>query len=393
VASLLVPSRCVATGGAASRPRLACSGAGVTVQRELVLRFGVSVADAAGGARDSEVVTGVASLALDEVLMRRRDLLAAASAIAIVVQCTDACAQVTRRGRLGWLSGAGKQTDDNSPLAMLRAALSGLDWKPGELEIEEREGDASNLPALAAEIVALRPDVIACTGGAEAKALQGATHEIPVVFIELAVDPVSAGLVESISQPGGNLTGFLQMPELLTGKRLDILAELLGRHPRRVAYVLNPENVNAARLEADAAQAAGHIGADLQRRLVIAPKDLEPAFDGMHYFHAAMVQHDLMFLGLRKEFADLARRRRIPVMYENRGHVEAGGLISYGADPREGHRQGAVYIDRILKGAHLRDLPVLQASRFELVLNATTARALNLTISPSLLARADAVIE
>jgi putative ABC transport system substrate-binding protein len=328
--------------------------------------------------------------------MRRRDFLAGATAIAPVVRGAVAEAQVTRRARLGWLSGARKQTDGNSPLAVLRASLSGLGWKPGEtLEIEEREadGDASNLPRLAAEIVALRPDVIACTGGTEAKALQGATREIPVVFMQVPVDPVSAGLVESINRPGGNLTGLLQTPELLSGKRLDILGELLGRHPGRVAYVLNPANVNAARLEADAAQAAGHIGTDLRRRLVSTPTELEAAFDGMHYFHAVIVQHDYMFVGLRKELADLARRRRIAVMYENRGYVEAGGLISYGADLREGYRQGAIYVDSILKGAHPRDLPVVQPSRFELVLNATTARALNLTIPPTLLARADEVIE
>jgi putative tryptophan/tyrosine transport system substrate-binding protein len=325
--------------------------------------------------------------------MRRRDFLTGAGGVALVVACTDAKAQVTRGARLGWLSGAHKQTDD-TPLDVLRAALSGLGWKPGEtLEIEEREGDASNLPRLAAEIVALRPDVIACTGGTEAKALQGATREIPVVFTGVTVDPVSAGLVESISRPGGNLTGFLQTPQLLSGKRLQILAELLGRHPQRVAYVLNPDNVNAAGLDADAAQAAGQIGADLRRRLVGDPLELERAFDGMHYFHAVMVQHDFLFVVLRKELADLARRRRIPVMYENRSHVEAGGLISYGADLREGYRQGAVYVDRILKGAHPRDLPVLEASRSELVLNVTTARALGLTIPPTLLARADEVIE
>jgi putative ABC transport system substrate-binding protein len=197
--------------------------------------------------------------------MRRRDFVIGAGAAALVVECTDAGAQVTRRARLGWLSGRRKQTDDDTPLAVLRAALSGLGWKPGDtLEIEEREaeGDASNLPRLAADIVALQPDVIACMGEAEAKALQGATHEIPVVFMGVTVDPVSAGLVETISRPGGNLTGFLQTPQLFSGKRLDILAELLGRHPGRVAYVLNPANVNAARLEADAAQAAEHIGAD-----------------------------------------------------------------------------------------------------------------------------------
>ena len=328
--------------------------------------------------------------------MRRRDFLAGASAAALVAECTDADAQVTGRARLGWLSGARKQTDENSPPAVLRAALSGLGWKLGEtLEMEEREaeGDASHLPRLAADVVALRPDVIACTGEIEAKALQGATHDIPVVFMEVTVEPVSAGLVDSISRPGGNLTGFLQTRQPLTGKRLDLLGELLGRHPRRVAYVLNPFNMNAARLEADAAQAAGQIGADLRRVPVSAPTELERSFDDMHYFSAVIVQHDFMFVGLRKEFADLARRRRVPVMYENRDHVEAGGLISYGADLREGYRQGAVYVDRILRGAHPSDLPVVETSRFELVLNTTTARALGLTIPPTLLARADQVIE
>src|SRR5687768_114869 len=113
----------------------------------------------------------------------------------------------------------------------------------------------------------------------------------------------------------------------------------------------------------------------------------------MHYFHAVIVQHDSLFVGLRKPFADVARRRRIPVMYENRGHVEAGGLISYGADLRDNYRQSAVYVDRILKGAHPRDLPVVQASRLELVLNVPTAKALNILIPPTLLARADEVIE
>ena len=300
------------------------------------------------------------------------------------------------RDALAWAGSPLANTRTRTPPSRTPCCSLRLGLETGEtLEVEEREaeGDASHLPRLAADIVALRPDVIACTGEIEAKALQGATHDIPVVFMEVTVEPVSAGLVDSISRPGGNLTGFLQTRQPLTGKRLDLLGELLGRHPRRVAYVLNPVNINAARLEADAAQAAGHIGADLRRVPVSAPTELERSFDDMHYFSAVIVQHDSMFVGLRKEFADLARRRRIPVMYENRDHVEAGGLISYGADLREGYRQGAVYVDRILRGAHPSDLPVVATSRFELVLNATTARALGLTIPPTLLSRADQVIE
>ena len=146
--------------------------------------------------------------------------------------------------------------------------------------MEERRagGDAARLPRLAKEIVARRPDAIACTGGTEAGALQAATREIPIVFMQVAVDPVAAGLVESISRPGGNVTGFLQAPQLLSGKRLDILAELLGRPPRRLAYVVNPGNVNAARLWTDGADAAAKVGAEIQRVDVNTAADLEDVF-------------------------------------------------------------------------------------------------------------------
>jgi len=298
---------------------------------------------------------------------------------------------------LGWLSGGVRPQDTRESLvAVLKEELQKLGWRIGEtLEIDERQasGDALLLPRLAADIVAQRPHVIACTGGTEAKALQEATRDIPIVFMQVAADPVATGLVESISRPGGNVTGFLQSPQNLSGKRLDILTELLGRRPRRLAYVVNPGNVNTARLWADAAEAAGKLGAEIQRAELRAATELAKTFTALRDRDAAIVQYDFLLIGLRDQIAELARRQQLPVIYENRAHVAVGGLISYGPDLRENYRQGAAYIDRILRGVHPRDLPIVQSSQFELVLNSSAAKTLKLTIPPTLLARADEVIE
>jgi len=283
-----------------------------------------------------------------------------------------------------------------SLIETLKRNLSDLGWRTGDtLDVDERQagGDASLLPHLATEIVAQRPNVIACTGGTEAKALQSATREIPIVFLQVAVDPVAVGLVESISRPGGNVTGIMQAPQLLSSKRLSIVTELLGRPPRRLAYIVNPGNVNGARLWIDAAEAANNIGAEIDRVDVNTPLAVAGVFAGLKDRDAIIVQYDFLLVSLRNEIADLAARQRLPVMYENQAHVLVGGLASYGADLRENYRQGALYIDRILRGAHPRDLPVVQGNRLELVLNVTTANTLGLTIPPTLLARTDEVIE
>ena len=213
------------------------------------------------------------------------------------------------------------------------------------------------------------------------------------MFLQVAVDPVAVGLVESISRPGGNVTGIMQAPQLLSSKRLSIVTELLGRPPRRLAYTVNPGNVNGARLWIDAAEAANNIGAEIDRVDVNTPLAVAGVFAGLKDRDAIIVQYDFLLVSLRNEIADLAARQRLPVMYENQAHVLVGGLASYGADLRENYRQGALYIDRILRGAHPRDLPVVQGNRLELVLNVTTANTLGLTIPPTLLARTDEVIE
>ena len=327
--------------------------------------------------------------------MRRRDFLTRALSAPICALPGLAAAQPARRARLGWLSGGPEgQTEGSSDI--LKQTLQELGWKLGEtLEVDERRagGDAARLPRLAEEIVARRPNAIACTGGTEAGALQAATREIPIVFMQVAVDPVAAGLVESISRPGGNVTGFLQAPQLLSGKRLDILAELLGRPLRRLAYIVNPGNVNAARLWRDGADAAAKVGAEIQRVDVNTAADIEDVFTRLKDTDAVLVQYDFLLVGLRSKIAELATRHRLPVMYENKAHVTVGGLVSYGGDLRANYQQGAVYVDRILRGAHPKELPVVQGSRLELVLNSSAAKAIGIVIPSTLLARADEVIE
>jgi putative ABC transport system substrate-binding protein len=238
----------------------------------------------------------------------------------------------------------------------------------------------------------LRPDVIVATGSSETTSLHAATKEIPVVFIQV-LDPVSLGVVASIARPGGNITGLAQGPQILWGKRLGLLTELLGRVPRHVAWVGNPGNAGSEANWADAKDATAQAGANLVRIDVSRADELEKAFMTAKGSDGLLIQWDFLFAVRRKRIAELATQTRVPAIYENRTQVLAGGLMSYGGDLRENFREGAIYVDRILKGARPADLPVIQASRFELVLNKSAAKAIGLTIPDSLIARADEVIE
>jgi len=277
----------------------------------------------------------------------------------------------------------------------LKASLRDLGWRAGEtIEFEERwaDGDFSRLPRLASELVMLSPDVIVATGSSETSSLHAATRDIPVVFIQVA-DPVSLGVVASIARPGGNITGLAQGPQILWSKRLGLLTELLGRLPHRLAWLGNPRNAGSEANWTDAKDATAQAGVDLARIDVSRADELDKAFMAVKDSDALLVQWDFLFAVLRNRIAELAAQKRVPAIYENRTQVLAGGLMSYGGDLRENYRQGAVYVDRILKGARPADLPVIQASRFELVLNKGAAKALGLAIPDSLIARADEVIE
>jgi ABC-type uncharacterized transport system substrate-binding protein len=325
--------------------------------------------------------------------MNRRDFLTAMFGAGCAAAAKPGQAQTVRRRKLGYLSG-GRQGMGEFNIDILKASLRELGWRENEtIDIDKRwaDGDASRLARLAGELVQLRPDVIACTGTSEAKALQSATQQIPVVFLQVA-DPISSRLVASISHPGGNVTGFAQGPQILWSKRLGLLTEMIGRQPRHLAWLGNPENSGSVPNWADAKEAATRAGSELTRIDVSRAEQLEGAFKGIKGLDGLLVQFDFLLAVMRSRVAELVAQERVPAIYENRMQVLAGGLMSYGGDLRENYRQGAVYVDRILKGARPGDLPVIQASRFELILNTGAAKALGLTIPDNLLARADEVI-
>jgi putative ABC transport system substrate-binding protein len=326
--------------------------------------------------------------------MRRRDIIAALGVMA--AGPSQVAAQDRRPAQMGFLSG-GRQETSESTLGALTESLTLLGWRAGDtLRIDGRwaTGDSAVLPRLAAELVALRPDVIVSTGTTETKALQAATQTIPIIFMQIPADPVAIGLVKRISRPGGNITGFMQGPQFLWGKRIELLTEVLGQPPRHLAWVGNPQNHASELSWTDAREAAAKIGSELKRVDISSASDLKPAFDTLSGTGALLVQWDFLFAAHREQLAALVAQRRLPAIYENREQVIAGGLMSYGADLRENYRQGALYVHKVLnRTAVVGELPVVQASRFEIVLNLKTASTLGLTIPQALINRADEVIE
>lgn len=305
-------------------------------------------------------------------------------------------AHAQRRRRLGYLSGGKIGPSAANSIAVLRSRLAELGWRDGDtIEIIERwsDGDFAILPRLARELVAAGVEVLVATGTTETRALQDATKTVPIVFMQMAVDPVTSGFVQRIAQPGGNITGFMQGPQFLWSKRLELLAELIGRSPRHLAWLGNPGNAGSEPNWRDAQDAARRTGASIARIDVATPQEIEGAFTRLEGIEALLVQYDFLLSAESERVADLAAASRLPAIYENRTQALTGGLISYGGDLRENYRQGADYVHRILNGADPARLPVVQASRFELVVNAKTAAAMGIAPPASLLARADEVIE
>jgi putative ABC transport system substrate-binding protein len=328
--------------------------------------------------------------------LKRRALLALLAGAAADLAAPRRLAAQTG-ARLGYLSGGRREDNAENTIGVLRDSLREHGWRLGEtLAIEERwaSGDASLMPRLARELVAQKPDILVSTGTTETRALHELTKTIPIVFMQLAVDPVAVGLVQRISRPGGNVTGFMQWPQLLWGKRLELLTELLGRPPRRLAGMGNPRNASSPGGWADARDAASRIGSDIVRVDVNGAGDFDRAFETVAKGRdALLVQFDFLFAVERRRVAALAVRHRLPAIYENRMQALGGGLMSYGGDLRENYRQGATYVHRVLNGTPVGQLPVVQASRFELVINVPAARAIGLTVPERLLARAAELIE
>lgn len=326
--------------------------------------------------------------------MRRRDVLGMIG-LALAMAPRGAVAQQRRR-RIGYLSGGAKDRNGPHSLVVLSASLAELGWRDGEtIEILDRwsNGKAELLPIIARELVEAGAEVLVATGTTETHSLQAATRTVPIVFIQVAVDPVANGFVERIAQPGRNITGFLQGPQFLWSKRLELLGDLLGRRPQRLAWFGNPNNAGSDANWRDARDAAERAGRSIRRIDVGSAADIQQALTTLEGIDALLVQYDFLMAVESKRVAGLALAKRVPAVYENRMQVLDGGLISYGGDLRENFRQGAGYVHRILNGADPARLPVVQASRFELVLNLDTARAMGINAPESLLARADEIFE
>jgi putative ABC transport system substrate-binding protein len=265
------------------------------------------------------------------------------------------------------------------------------------LAIEHRwaEGQFDRLPALAAELARRQVAVIAATGSiAAASAAKAATTTIPVVFV-VAEDPVRVGLVASLAQPGGNLTGINFLSAELVAKRLELLRELVPG-TARLAVLVNPANaINTETTLRDVQAAARAIGLQIQVLNASTSGEINTAFAslGRERPDALFVGGDAFFNTRRVHLVNLASRHALPAAYAERVFPEIGGLMSYGTDIVDAYRQVGSYAGRILKGAKPADLPVMQATKFELVINVESARMVGLTVPPSLLAIADEVIE
>jgi putative tryptophan/tyrosine transport system substrate-binding protein len=278
-----------------------------------------------------------------------------------------------------------------------RQGLSAAGFVEGRnvaVEYHWADNQLDRLPALAAELVAHRVTVIA-TGGATAAALaaKAATSSIPIVFA-IGADPVKFGLVASMNRPGGNVTGVSFLANTLVAKQLQLLQGLLPAYGV-IGVLVNPGNPNAVSDSTQAQAAATSLRLKVHVVHTVAERDFDAAFDdlGRAQASAVLVFPDALFTDVRGRLVDLAIRHKLPVLYPERSYVEAGGLMSYGSSRTDAFREAGIYVGRILRGEKPSDLPVIQASKFELVINLKTAKALSLEIPPTLLALADEVIE
>jgi putative ABC transport system substrate-binding protein len=282
-------------------------------------------------------------------------------------------------------------------LRVFRQGLKDTGYVEGEnlaLEYRWAENQMDRLPTLAADLVRRRVAVIAAISPAAAVAAKAATTTLPIVFL-VNEDPVRRGLVASLAHPGGNLTGINILTVEVAAKRLDLLRELMPS-ATRVGVLVNPVNTSVTETTlSEVADAARPMGLQIKVVNASTSGEIETAFASFMRERpdVLFVAADPYFYTRRVQFAVLAARHAMPTTYSQRDFAQAGGLMSYGTNIADAYRQIGVYAGRILKGAKPADLPVVQASKFELVINLATARALGLAVPPTLLARADEVIE
>jgi putative ABC transport system substrate-binding protein len=325
--------------------------------------------------------------------MRRRDFIKVIAGSAAAWPLAARAQQGGKKYVIGRFSAGSMNEPTNDDFT---EALRELGWVEGENVVFERryaENRLERLPELAADLVRLKVDVIAAGGTLAPLAAKRATSTIPIVMT-VAGDPVGSGLVDSLARPGGNVTGMSLMAPELGGKRLELLKELLPRLAR-VAVLWNAANPYSALVFKQVQAASGTLEIEVQSLELRQPDDFDGALEAVQRQHpdALMTIEDPLTFNHRNRIADFAAGQQLPSLSGLIEFAAAGGLMSYGANQADLYRRAAGYVDKILKGAKPADLPVQQPTKFELVINLKTAKALGITIPPSLLARADEVIE
>jgi|RhiMethySRZTD1v2_1073278.scaffolds.fasta_scaffold153346_2 ABC-type uncharacterized transport system substrate-binding protein len=324
-------------------------------------------------------------------MLRRREFIAIVTSASVSPRA--ACAQQSARHvRIGYLSPSRER-------AGLQCFLKGLEqhgWIDGRnltLEYRQAEGQADRVPALVAELVVLKPDLIAVAGTQGAQELQRATREIPVVFMGVT-DPIASGIVASLAHPGGNVTGFSNFNQALTGKLLELLRS--AKSTASPVYFLY-DSANAAKvLELRELQKIGQtLAIAIEALQVRSSAEIERALGGVTVPNSAglIVSVDGVTVSNRDLIVQQVAKHRLPAIYQTREFVDAGGLMSYGMNFCRQFQRAAMYADKILKGSKPSDLPVELPTTYELIINAKSAKALGIELSPELLARADEVIE
>jgi len=316
-------------------------------------------------------------------------------AAALATSLASDAQQPKKVSRIGFLL-ASSPSSTATRVEAFRRGLRELGYVEGQnIAIEWRyaEGKLDRLPDFAAELVRLKVDIIVAEGAPAAHAAKNATRAVPIVMGN-AADPVGTGLVASLARPGGNITGLSDFHAGVITKRLELLKEVVPT-ASRIAVLLNPANpTNPLQLREIQATAPA-LGVTLLSLEVKGPDDIEHAFTAMKKERtgALIVFGDPTIVTHRRRIAELAVKSRLPAIYASRASMDAGGLMSYGTNFDDLYRRAAIYVDKILRGAKPADLPVEQPTKFELIINLKTAKALGLTIPRSLLLRADQVIE
>jgi putative tryptophan/tyrosine transport system substrate-binding protein len=328
--------------------------------------------------------------------MKNKIITLTVSAMLFALSYSASAQQPAKIPRIGYLSGSALSPISDRTNAF-RQGLRELGYVEGKnivIEWRGADGNRDRQRAFAVELVRLNVDVIVASSGGDTRAAREATTKIPIVMAS-ADDPVKSGFVASLARPGGNITGLSTLSPETSGKRLELLKEIVPKLSRVAVFGTSSSPGNALALK-EIELAATALGVTLQYLDVLTGKDIEPAFHAAVKGRADAVL-EIISGSIRgaylKQIAELSVKSRLPVMYERPGHVEAGGLMSYGINLADLDRRAATYVDKILKGTKPADLPVEQPVKFEFIINLKAANQIGLTIPPNVLARADRVIK